>query len=177
MNATCRRFLGCAGVLSAAALTACPSPSGTLFQRGGSVFQTSLRQDAKRLMPGIADDQMALGVIDDGRGKRNLTYVPAILHVRQGSKVSWVSWDGAFTLFLKPRLDGRRQKWPFQEPENTRLTSTGKPELQSVTLTVARDAPADTYSFQTTLMVADAEGRPGEVIKDENCPSIIIDLF
>jgi hypothetical protein len=46
-----------------------------------------------------------------------------------------------------------------------------------VHLTVARDAPADTYSFQTTLTVADSEGRPGEVIKDENCPSIIIDLL
>ena len=181
MNPTRRRSLRCPGILLAAALAACsPTLAGrTLFQREGGAIQTSLRQDAKRQVPSIADDQMAVGVINDPRGKRNLTYGPGILHVQRGRKVSWVSWDGSFTMALKPRLDGRRQRWPFQEPENTTLTSAGKPELQSLTLTVAPDAAPETYSFQVRLMVADP-GKPAEIletINDENCPSIIIDLF
>jgi len=166
------RSLKLVTLLSFAAVGACSPPAGTVFQREGKAFKGLLNANAKSTDPKLADAQLAIGVIEDGRGKRNLTYVPFALHVPQGGRVSFVSWDGAFTLTLKRSNDA--QPWPFAEPEAT-LNSTGTPALQSVTMTVARDARPDGYNFRVTLSVPAAPGRPGETIEDRYCPSIIID--
>jgi hypothetical protein len=172
MLSNCRRcVLNGAGFVLIAAFAACAPPTGTFFQREGKAFKGSLHAAAKSALPALADDEMAIGVIVDGRGKKDLTYVPFALHVPQGRKVSWVSWDGPFTLNLKRPPRRPDQRWPFQEPEGT-LTSSGTPALQSVTVTVARDAPLETYNFRATLNV------PGEdPIHDDYCPSIIIDAI
>jgi hypothetical protein len=173
MPSTRRTCLNSAGLLFAAALAACPPPAGTFFQREGRAFKARLQLEAKSSVPSLADDQLAIGVIEDARGKRDLTYVPFALHVPQGRRVSFVSWDGPFTLTLKRSSDA--QRWPFQEPEST-LTSTGSPALQSVTVTVARDARPDWYNFRVSLAVPATATRPGEKIEDRYCPSIIVDV-
>jgi hypothetical protein len=176
MSSTCRTCLNCAGLLSAFALAACPPPTGTFFQREGKAFKARLHQEAKLSLPSLADDEMAIGVIEDARGKRNLTYVPFALHAQQGRQVSWVSWDGPFTLTLKRATD--TQGWPFDGSERP-LTSTPPSRgstLQTLTMTVKRDAKPDWYNFRVTLKVPDAPGKPGEIIEDRYCPSIIVEL-
>jgi hypothetical protein len=174
MPSNCRKYLlNCAGFVSIALVVGCSAgspPPGTFFQREGKAFKGRLHAAAKISLPTLADDEMAIGVIEDARGRKNLTYVPFALHVPQGRKMSWVSWDGPFTLNLKRPSREPGQRWPFQEPERT-LTSSGTPALQSVTVTVTRDAPLlEVYNFRVTLSV------PGDdPIHDDYCPSIIID--
>jgi hypothetical protein len=175
MPSTFRTCLNRAGLLCAAALAACPPPVGTFFQREGKAFKTRLHQEAKLSLRELADDEMAVGVIEDARGKRDLMYVPFALHVQQGRKVSWISWDGPFTLTLKRSTDG--QAWPFEGEERT-LTSSSMDRsnaLHSVTVTVARRTNPDWYNFRVTLTVAATPTRPAEKIEDRYCPSIIVD--
>ncbi len=90
---------------------------------------------------------------------------------KQTTPVTWLAWDGKFTLEFYPREDPktrRRQNWPFAEKEEL-IESTTTGAIQSVTKTVRADADKGAYHFKVHL--TDENGKPYD---DWDCPPIII---
>jgi hypothetical protein len=151
----------------------CARQGRTLFQGAGKAFKDSLNADAKgRGAKGLAPDQIAIGVIRDDRGRPDLTYVPFLLRVPPGTTVSFVSWDGKFE--LTPRRRSADQVWPFGDSEAT-LKSDGTPDFQYLTLPMPGRANPGWYTFRVKLMVQGADGGIEDTIRDEYCPSIIVE--
>ncbi len=157
-------------VLAGCCVTHTPRPD--YFQREGNAFQARLRAEAAR-STAVQPDTIVIGVLENAHGGKNLTYIPSELRVvhKETTPVTWLAWDGKFTLEFYPREDPktrRRQNWPFAEKEEL-IESTTTGAIQSVTKTVRADADKGAYHFKVHL--TDENGKPYD---DWDCPPIII---
>jgi len=154
-------LLGCA--------TAPPQPD--YFRQAGKTFHGRLRAEANRSVT-VSPDLVVIGLLDNPRGGRNLTYIPWEVRVRKGVKtpVTWVSWDGKFTLSFKKEGSASAES-PLEGGETDVASEASRDGvLNSQMATVISDQPGN-YYFKVVLTTPD-----GRVYKDEDCPPIIIEI-
>jgi len=149
------------------------SPQPDYFNREGNFFHDQLDGEAKKSTP-ISPDTIVIGLLKNTHGGKNLTYIPSELRVvyKETTPVTWLAWDGPFTLTFTPRENrpGHLQDWPFQErKEPIRSTTAGA--IQSATMTVLPSAEPGAYHF--TVLLTPPIGPPYE---DKDCPPIIIQV-
>jgi hypothetical protein len=154
-------LLGCA--------TAPPQPD--YFRQAGKAFHAKLRAEANRSVT-VSPDLVVIGLLENPRGDRNLTYIPWEVRVRQGvpTPVTWVSWDGTFTLTFKP--EGSQSAQSPLEGGQTEVTSTSDRDevVKSKTATVNSNQPGK-YYFKVVLTTPQ-----GKKYEDLDCPPIIIEV-
>jgi len=169
------------------AVLGCPSgrnirtdtaPQRDYFDKEGNLFQTNLHDEAnKSTTQKISPDTIVIGLLKNSHGGKNLTYIPSELRVvhKETTPVTWLAWDGKFTLEFYPREDPktrRPQNWPFAEQQKL-IESTETGGIHSVTMTVRNDADKGAYHFTVVLITPDP--RPdGTKYEDLDCPPIII---
>jgi len=154
--------LGCPGARTAGTDA---KPQRDYFDREGNLFHGKLQDEAKRSAP-ISPDTIAIGLLKNEHGGKNLTYIPSELRVvyKNTTPVTWLAWDAPFTLKFKPRGN---QLWPFEEPEAP-IESTTTGAIQSARRTVRADADPGAYHFTVHLAT---QPTPYD---DDDCPPIII---
>jgi hypothetical protein len=166
-----------AGVLLVAVLVGCPSaqtlpgpaPSSTNdFQGEAPAMYARLRAKARQTIPNLPDDTLIIGVLQDPRGRNGFMYVPSELHFPQRSSLSvaWVSWDGSFTLTLRPG-----SQWPFKGPQAAIVSTPGNPHSAIRTLDPQVIIAPARYHFTVELTVPSSTTP----LSDPDCPPIIID--
>ena len=170
---TSRHPLRWCGGLCLAALMGCAATKTRpdFFQEQGKAFKKSLRDEAKYALPSLADDAVVIGSVANSRGRPNLTYFPWEMRVPKGQKtaVSWISWDGPFTLTFKPVGTQTMKDTPLENAK-TQLDSTFANGLHSAGATVMGNE-AGYYYFKVTLTLPS-----GEPLQDLYCPPIIIEV-
>lgn len=164
-----KQRLGWCGALFLLAIAACCTMP-TNFQREASSLQRNLLNEARKSIPSLAPDTIIIGYLTNPRGGKNFTYVPSEVHVPRGQRipVSWISWDGKFTLKFLGRtpLEGGRTEIASEAREkDTALHSAGA--------TVLSNEPGY-YHYQVTLYGSDGKTV---ILEDKECPPIIIDLI
>jgi hypothetical protein len=142
----------------------------TNFQREANSLQRNLLNEARKSIPSLSPDTIIIGYLSNPRGGKNFTYVPSEVHVPKGQRVpvTWISWDGKFTLKFKDRspLEGGRTDTITSQPAGKET------ELHSAAATVLSNEPGY-YHYQITLYGSDGTTP---ILKDLECPPIIIDL-
>src|SRR5512141_296418 len=98
------RSSGWRAVLFLFAIAACCTMP-TNFQREANSLQRNLLSEARKSIPSLAPDTIIIGYLANPRGGKNFTYVPSEVRVPKGQRtpVSWISWDGKFTLKFSGR--------------------------------------------------------------------------
>ena len=122
------------------------------FDREGNAFYRSLDAEAKKSSQKISPDTIVIGLLTNTHGGKNLTYIPSELRVvhKETTPVTWLAWDGKFTLEFNPRNDpttGRPQNWPFEEKEEP-IEGTTTGAIHSATKTVRANADKGAYHFK-----------------------------
>src|SRR5882724_3404844 len=151
-------LLGCA--------TTPPQPD--YFRQAGKAFHARLHAEAKRSVP-VSPDLVVIGLLDNPRGGRNLTYIPWEVRVPKGvpTPVTWVSWDGNFTLTFK--AEGSESAQSPLEGGQTEVASNPDGVVKSKMATVNSDQPGK-YYFKVVLTTPDGK------YEDLDCPPIIIEV-
>jgi hypothetical protein len=148
------------------------SPRPEYFRQEGNAFQARLHAEATRSTT-VSPDLVVIGLLDNPRGDRNLTYIPWEIRVRKGvpTPVTWVSWDGDFTLTFK--AEGSQSPQSPLEGGQTEVTGVASDRdwvLKSKTVTVNSNQPGK-YYFRVVLIA-----RDGKRYEDLYCPPIIIEV-
>jgi len=149
-----------------------PRPTPTAADHNS--FQNERKNMRQRLMgqtgdSGVVIDENAIliGVVDNPNGSSNATRDPSEMHVKQGKfpKLTWVCWDGRFTLKFISR-DG--QESPLEQKQTEIKGGDSTPSVASAV--VRSDAPIGRYYFSIRVDLAD-----GGTYNDTACPPIIIE--
>ena len=130
-----------------------------------------LHDRAKLTIPSLVDDPMVIGYLADTHLKKNLTYLPAQLHVSPGAALNWISWDGSFTLEFYPTATQTTADNPIDgDPKS--IGSTAVPNGPNLAkATVKANAAPGYYHFKVTLVVGN------EKLYDPSCPPIIVETL
>jgi hypothetical protein len=160
------RSSGWRAVLLLFAIAACCTMP-TNFQREANSLQRNLLNEARKSIPSLAPDTIIIGYLANPRGGKNFTYVPSEVRVPKGQRtaVSWISWDGKFTLNFGRRspLEGGREQITSEPASGT--------ELSSAAANVLAMDPGY-YHYKVTLYGSDGKTV---ILEDKECPPIIVE--
>jgi hypothetical protein len=126
-------------------------------------------REAIKAYPSLVDDPMVISYVFDKQRRKNLTYLPAQLHVPVGqpTKVNWISWDGDITLEFYPILPQTDAHNPLEgKPKTFSSNLFGSVRVAEATVNTTTKGY---YHFKVTLTVGN------EKLYDPSCPPIIVE--
>jgi hypothetical protein len=172
-----RLWLKCGGALLLIGMAGCPAHAPpkpeTIYDFPADVGRLAkdLHDRAKLTIPSLVDDPMVIGYLVDSRQHKNLTYLPAQLHVSPGAQLNWISWDGSFALEFYPIPPQTAADNPIEgDPKSIDSTPVPSgPNLAKATVKSSGVKLGAYYHFKVTLDVQ------GTKYADPSCPPIIVE--